>query len=89
MSAKPTPTLTVKRTGDYWQVLDTGAKRSGREFASCLRKEDAEAIVSAVNSHEALLKIAREVAGPGRHIDSPKCFHCQATAALARAEDRR
>jgi len=45
-----------------------------------------EFIIRAVNSHDALIEIARYISRPGTHIESEKCLHCKAEKAITLAE---
>lgn len=59
----------VAKHQDYWRVTQTNNNLN--EIAICLRKENAEFIVNAVNSHEALFGMLKKVhiEGAGRHYE--------------------
>ena len=60
-----TPTLSVKKKGDYYQVV---YGKYDDEFCSTLHKEHADEIIRAINSHEALLDAAKYALQAIRYI---------------------
>lgn len=70
----------------YRFIALVDSRHDGTRQVSEVDIENVALILRAVNSHEALLKLAKHIGRQGTHIDSAKCLHCEAQAAISQAE---
>ena len=86
----PTPWAVNGIENKRYRIDSLSTERVGIDFLAnpighILKEEDAAFIVRAVNSHEALIKVA-ELASDLPCVKPDSCLHCDAIQAIAQAE---